>query len=119
MCSLRSLAAGSRYHANHSRDPRSVLLPMATVTFTPNLQRLVQCESTRDGGEHFETLSGGLPGNQSWDIVYQHALDLHGDGRTLAMGSTTGSVWISEDGGEQWQVVSEHLPPVYALRFEN
>ena len=73
---------------------------------------------TRDGGNCFEPLSRGLPGSQSWDIVYRHALDLHGDGRTLAMGSTTGSLWVSEDGGEQWQVVSEHLPPVHALRFE-
>lgn len=73
---------------------------------------------TSDGGERFQTLAHGLPGAQAWDIVYRHALDLHADGDTLAMGSTTGSLWVSEDRGEQWQTLSEHLPPVYAVRFE-
>ena len=54
----------------------------------------------------------------AWDIVYRHALDVDGEGRCLAMGSTTGSLWLSQDGGDRWQVVSQHLPPVYALRFD-
>jgi hypothetical protein len=27
-------------------------------------------------------------------------------------------LWISEDGGDSWQSLSSHLPPVYAVRFE-
>ena len=38
-------------------------------------------------------------------------------GTTLAMGSTTGSLWLSEDQGDQWQLFSAHLPPIYAVRF--
>jgi photosystem II stability/assembly factor-like uncharacterized protein len=33
------------------------------------------------------------------------------------MGSTTGALWTSDDGGESWRVVSQHLPPIYAVRF--
>jgi hypothetical protein len=33
------------------------------------------------------------------------------------MGSTTGSLWVSEDQGDSWQLVSAHLPPIYAVRF--
>jgi photosystem II stability/assembly factor-like uncharacterized protein len=40
-----------------------------------------------------------------------------GDGRTLMMGSTTGGLWASADGGDTWQAVSMNLPPVYALSF--
>jgi len=29
-----------------------------------------------------------------------------------AFGSTTGSLWVSEDQGDTWQTVSEHLPPI-------
>ena len=76
---------------------------------------VVNC--TRDGGDSFQSLTGGLPGEQAWDIIYRHALDLHTDGPCLAMGSTTGSLWVSGDGGERWQTVSQHLPPVYAVRF--
>jgi hypothetical protein len=39
-------------------------------------------------------------------------------GRRLAFGSTTGSFWVSEDQGDSWQTVSEHLPPVHAVQFE-
>jgi hypothetical protein len=33
------------------------------------------------------------------------------------MGSTTGGLWLSEDAGESWQCVSNHLPPIYCVRF--
>jgi len=36
----------------------------------------------------------------------------------LIIGSTTGSLWVSEDGGDSWQSLSSHLPPVYAVTFE-
>jgi hypothetical protein len=49
--------------------------------------------------------------------VYRHCLEVTSDGRTLAFGSTTGSVWISEDSGENWQRLSADLPPVYCVRF--
>lgn len=72
---------------------------------------------TRDGGRSFDVLDRGLPPVPAYDLVYRHGFDLAPDGRTLAMGSTTGGVWISEDAGESWQCVSTHLPPVYAVRF--
>jgi hypothetical protein len=33
------------------------------------------------------------------------------------MGSTTGSLWISESGGDSWRLFSAHLPPVYQVAF--
>jgi hypothetical protein len=33
------------------------------------------------------------------------------------MGSTTGGLWVSEDGGRAWSELSSHLPPIYAVRF--
>jgi hypothetical protein len=29
--------------------------------------------------------------------------------------STTGSLWVSEDAGEDWQPVNAHLPPICAV----
>lgn len=72
---------------------------------------------TRDGGETFEELRRGLPQEHAYDLTYRHGLDVHADGRTLAFGTTTGSLWVSEDQGDSWQSVSEHLPPVYCVRF--
>jgi len=73
---------------------------------------------TRDGGRTFETLSQGLPQEHAYDLVFRHALDVDETGERLAFGSTTGSLWISEDSGESWEAISSHLPPIYAVRFE-
>jgi len=78
--------------------------------------RLVVTRTT-DGGASFEVLSRGLPEGPAYDLVYRHGLDVDGSGQRLAMGSTTGSLWVSEDGGEEWAHISAHLPPIYAARF--
>lgn len=74
---------------------------------------------TRDGGASFDILSDGLPQQNAYDIVFRHALDIDDDGRCLAMGSTTGSLWVSDDQGEHWMELSAHLPPIYVVRFEH
>jgi hypothetical protein len=35
----------------------------------------------------------------------------------LICGSTTGSLWVSENGGDSWQTISTHLPPIYCVKF--
>jgi hypothetical protein len=72
---------------------------------------------TRDGGKTFDVLRRGLPQEHAYDLVYRHGLDVGADGATLAMGSTTGSLWVSVDQGDEWQTVSTHLPPIHAVRF--
>jgi photosystem II stability/assembly factor-like uncharacterized protein len=71
---------------------------------------------TRDGGKTFDVLSRGLPA-PSYDLVYRHALDVDDTGDRLAIGSTTGGLWLSEDQGDRWQALSVHLPPIHAVRF--
>jgi photosystem II stability/assembly factor-like uncharacterized protein len=72
---------------------------------------------TRDGGKTWETLRTGLPQRDAYDLIYRHGLDVDETGSQLAMGSTTGSLWTSENAGEGWQLVNAHLPPIYALRL--
>jgi hypothetical protein len=66
---------------------------MVQVVFTPNLQR------------------------HSCDIYFRHALGVDASGKRLALGSTAGSLWISENGGDGWECVSSRLPSINALRF--
>jgi photosystem II stability/assembly factor-like uncharacterized protein len=72
---------------------------------------------TRDGGATFEQLRTGLPQEHAYDLVFRHALDVDASGDRLAFGSTTGSLWVSEDQGDSWLHVTAHLPPVYTVRF--
>ena len=72
---------------------------------------------TRDGGRTFETLRDGLPQRDAYDLVYRHGLDVDATGTRLAMGSTTGALWTSDDAGERWTLVNAHLPPIYAVQL--
>jgi hypothetical protein len=72
---------------------------------------------TRDGGKSFDVLTRGLPQSHAYDVVYRHALALDDAGECLAMGSTTGGLWISENEGDNWTCVTHTLPPIYAVRF--
>jgi photosystem II stability/assembly factor-like uncharacterized protein len=105
--------------AVHPRDPD-------TAWFVPAIkdekripsEGKVVVNRTTNGGKTFKTLTRGLPQKHAYDLVFRHALDIDVSGERLAFGSTTGSLWITEDGGDSWQTLSTHLPPVYAVRFE-
>ena len=102
----------------HPDDPQTAwFVPAAKDECRVPVDGRLVVTRTRDGGRSFDVLDRGLPPVPAYDLVYRHGFDLAPDGRTLAMGSTTGGVWISEDAGESWQCVSTHLPPVYAVRF--
>ena len=104
--------------AVHPREPD-------TAWFVPEIKdekriprdgRLV-VSRTRDGGRSFDVLTEGLPQVHAYDVVYRHALALDDPGDRLAIGSTTGGLWVSEDKGDNWSMVTHTLPPIYAVRF--
>jgi hypothetical protein len=72
---------------------------------------------TRDGGKTFRSLTKGLPQKHAYDVVFRHGLAIDDTGKKLAMGSTTGNVWVSENSGDGWMQVSSTLPQVYAVRW--
>jgi hypothetical protein len=73
--------------------------------------------TTGDGGRSFQALSQGLPTDPAWDLIYRHALTVDGSGTRLAMGSTTGNLWVSDSGGDSWHMLSATLPPIAVVAF--
>lgn len=104
--------------AAHPRDAqRAWFVPAhSDARRVPVDGRMVVTE-TRDGGASFAVHGDGLPARDAYHLVYRHALACADDGSALAMGSTTGGLWISEDGGAGWQCLSRDLPPIAVLRF--
>jgi hypothetical protein len=104
--------------AAHPRDPN-------TAWFVPAVkdERRIPVDGklvvarTRDAGWSFEVLSRGLPQRHAYDLVWRHALAVDATGERLAFGSTSGGLWVSEDGGESWVMPEARLPPVAAVRF--
>jgi len=72
---------------------------------------------TRDGGTSFDELRHGLPQEHAYDLVFRHALAIDEPGDSLIFGTTTGSVFATTNQGDSWACVSNHLPPVYCVRF--
>ncbi|MEO6595051.1 MAG: exo-alpha-sialidase [Planctomycetota bacterium] len=72
---------------------------------------------TSNGGRSFDVLTKGLPQQHAYDLVWRHGLDVSADGQALAMGATSGRLWLSEDGGEGWREFAANLPPIHAVRW--
>jgi hypothetical protein len=103
----------------HPRDPDTAwFVPAVKDECRIPVDGKMVAARTRDGGKTFTVLREGLPQEHAYDLVYRHALDIDDTGDRLAMGSTTGGLWISEDQGDSWREGSAHLPPVYSVRFE-
>jgi hypothetical protein len=104
--------------AAHPRDPGAAwFVPAIKDERRIPVDGRVVVARTRDGGKSFETLRDGLPQRDAYDLVYRHALAIDASGDTLAFGSTTGGLWITQDGGDRWHALDARLPPIYALTF--
>ena len=104
--------------AVHPFDPRRAwFVPAVKDERRVPVDGRVVVACTRDGGASFRQLTTGLPQQHAYDLVYRHGLAVDDGGDRLAFGSTTGGLWISEDGGESWSTPEARLPPVHAVTF--
>jgi hypothetical protein len=71
---------------------------------------------TTDGGASWERQDRGLPGENAWWTVKRQCLahDLH-DPLGLYLGTTSGEVWGSINGGRTWKCLARHLPHIYSV----
>jgi hypothetical protein len=72
---------------------------------------------TRDGGRTFDVLSAGLPQEHAYHLAYRHGLAVDETGERLAVSSTTGSLWLSDDAGDHWRLISADFPPIHAVTW--
>lgn len=104
--------------AVHPRDPQTAwFVPAVKDELRIPVDGKLVVTRTRDGGRTFTACARGLPQDQAYDLVYRHALEIAPDGNQLAFGSTTGSLWFSEDQGDSWETLTTHLPPIFCVRW--
>jgi photosystem II stability/assembly factor-like uncharacterized protein len=104
--------------AAHPKDPQIAwFVPAIKDEMRMPRDGALAVTRTRDGGMTWDTFREGLPQRDAYDLIYRHGLEVDATGARLVMGSTTGALWVSETGGEGWQLVNAHLPPIYAVRF--
>ena len=70
---------------------------------------------TEDGGQTWQQMREGLPQENCFDIVFRHSFANKGD--TMAFGTTTGNLYLSENGGDNWQCLTHHLARIDSVLF--
>lgn len=104
--------------AVHPHDPNTAwFVPAVNDEVRVPVDGAFVVTRTRDGGESFDVLTDGLPQARAYDLIYRHALAVDDTGDRLVMGSTTGSLWSTRDGGDRWELLSAHLPPISSVAF--
>jgi photosystem II stability/assembly factor-like uncharacterized protein len=72
---------------------------------------------TTDGGETWEPSGTGLPDDDAYLSVLRDGFGTDGmDPAGLYLGTRTGEVFGSVDGGETWNELTRHLPPVLCVK---
>jgi len=101
----------------HPHDPDTVyLVPLEPQTRTcpggsPGVWR------SENGGQSWKKLAKGLPKKESYFTVLRDAMDIdEAKSPALYFGTTTGQLWIGRDGGEEWEMLHESLPPIQCVK---
>lgn len=103
--------------AAHPHDPDTAwLAPGVKDEYRVPVDARLVVTRTKDGAQNFTALSKGLP-EPSYDLIYRHALAVDETGDRLVMGSTTGNLWVSDNGGDDWRQLSAYLPPIAQVAF--
>ena len=70
---------------------------------------------TSDGGKTWKSFDKGLPQTNAFDLVLRHALVKQD--AVLAFGTNNGNLYVSEDEGESWTIVTHNLASINYLAF--
>ncbi len=76
--------------------------------------KLTVCKTT-DSGKNWVSVSLGLPDLTTFDLVLRHSFVKRKS--TLAFGTNNGNLYLSDDGGNSWRVISHNLAMVNYLAF--
>jgi len=103
--------------AVHPHDPET----MYVVPEVSSEERYV-CDGglnvyrTQNGGKAWQRLSKGLPQERVYTQVLRHAVTCDAcDEVGVYMGTIGGALFFSPDGGEAWQLLEGHLPPILSV----
>ena len=103
----------------HPRDPDQVwVFPMDGGTVWPRVSPGGKPAAyvTRNGGKTWTRQDKGFPRSNAWWTVKRQAMtaDAH-DPVGLYLGTTSGEVWASRNGGSSWTCLARHLPEIYSV----
>lgn len=103
--------------ADPNRPGTAYVLPLDSDMFRAVPDGRLRVFRTTDGGVSWHALEKGLPQENAWLSVLRDGFAADRlDPAGLYVGTRTGDVFGSPDGGETWNELSRHLPPVLCVK---
>ncbi len=105
----------------HPRDPNTIwVFPMDGTDVWPRVSPdghpAVYCSN--DAGDSWYRQDVGLPLRQAWFTVLRQAMTHdHLDSVGLYLGTSSGTIWVSDNEGNSWRQLTIHLPYIYSLEI--
>jgi len=129
----REVGTWARVGANLPADIGDIGFPIVVSPFDPDMAWVFPMDGsddwprtapggspavwrTSDCGASWERQDRGLPKDNAWWTVKRQCLtqDRH-DPLGLYLGTTSGEIWGSINGGRSWKCLARHLPHVYSV----
>ncbi len=72
---------------------------------------------SENGGNSWKRLGRGLPRKQTFFTVLRDGMDIDDlKSPALYFGTTTGQLWMGQEGGEEWTCLFDSLPPIHCVK---
>lgn len=100
-------------------DPDTVhVVPVASNHLRTPPEGRLRVYRSRDAGATWEPLWRGLPQEHAYVTVLREAMDCGGpNDELLALGTSGGHLFVSEDGGGNWALLAGFLPRILSVRI--
>jgi photosystem II stability/assembly factor-like uncharacterized protein len=104
----------------HAHEPETIyVVPIKSDSEHYPLDGKLRVFRSRTGGNEWEELSKGLPEKDSYVNVLRDAMAVDTlDDCGIYFGTTGGQVYVSPDGGDNWQPIVHNLPAVFSVEVQ-
>ena len=104
----------------HAHEPETLyVVPIKSDSEHFPLEGQLRVYRSRCGGNEWEPLTRGLPQSNCYVNVLRDAMAVDTlDGCGVYFGTTGGQVYVSANGGDDWQTIVHDLPPVLSVEVQ-
>lgn len=104
----------------HAHEPETIyVVPITSDSLHYPPDGKLRVYRSKSGGNDWEPLTKGLPQQDCYVNVLRDAMAVDTlDTCGVYFGTTGGQVYCSPDGGDTWQTIASHLPPVLSVEVQ-
>ncbi|HLH42749.1 MAG TPA: hypothetical protein VKV74_07180 [Bryobacteraceae bacterium] len=104
----------------HAHEPETIyVVPIKSDSEHMPLEGKLRVYRSRTGGDEWEPLTKGLPQKDCYVNVLREAMAVDSlDPCGVYFGTTGGQVYASNDAGDNWIAIAEHLPTVLSVEVQ-